>query len=312
MNNLYLIYGSNYGLIKREIDKIAHGENDVVSFDLSNEKVDEMLDEASCMSLFGTKKILVGQNAFFLTSTPVNVSHDIDYLTRYLTDKDHENVVILSVVSDKLDERKKIVKLLRQNAKVIYKEMIDEKDLPRFVINEFKNDGYEIDYSTARYFVNYVGQNVDIILSEIEKMVIYKDDDNKITMNDINNISCKGLNDNVFDLTDGIMKKDFKKVYECYKDLMFLKEEPIKIIALLANQFLLTYQAKLLSLSGKNSGEIASLLKVHPYRIKLALETDYSVDDLKDVLKKLHELDFNIKTGNLDKTFGLDSFLLHL
>lgn len=310
--NTYLIYGNDYGLIKREIDKLTNGVTDIVKYDLSTDKIDELLDDASCMSLFGDKKVLVGENALFLTTTTTNINHNLDYLTNYLNDDNHENIVILSVLTDKLDERKKIVKLLKEKSKVIYKELIDNKDLPSFIINEFNNEGYKIDYKTANYFVNYVGKNVDILLSEINKMIIFKDNDKNITINDIDEISSKAINDNVFDLSDAIMKKDFKRMYDCYNDLIILKEEPIKIIAMLGNQFNLVYQCKLLSSKGLSEKEIATSLSVHPYRVKLAIETDYMISELKDILIKLHNLDFEIKSGKVDKNVGFDNFLLHL
>lgn len=310
--NTYLIYGNDYGLIKREIDKLTNGVTDIVKYDLSTDKIDELLDDASCMSLFGDKKVLVGENALFLTTTSTSINHNLDYLTNYLNDDNHENIVILSVLTDKLDERKKIVKLLKEKSKVIYKELIDNKDLPSFIINEFNNEGYKIDYKTANYFVNYVGKNVDILLSEINKMIIFKDNDKNITINDIDEISSKAINDNVFDLSDAIMKKDFKRMYDCYNDLIILKEEPIKIIAMLGNQFNLVYQCKLLSSKGLSEKEIATSLSVHPYRVKLAIETDYMISELKDILIKLHNLDFEIKSGKVDKNVGFDNFLLHL
>ncbi|MGN1268253.1 MAG: DNA polymerase III subunit delta [Candidatus Aphodocola sp.] len=310
--NTYLIYGNDYGLIKREIDKLTNGVTDIVKYDLLTDKIDELLDDASCMSLFGDKKVLVGENALFLTTTSTSINHNLDYLTNYLNDDNHENIVILSVLTDKLDERKKIVKLLKEKSKVIYKELIDNKDLPSFIINEFNNEGYKIDYKTANYFVNYVGKNVDILLSEINKMIIFKDNDKNITINDIDEISSKAINDNVFDLSDAIMKKDFKRMYDCYNDLIILKEEPIKIIAMLGNQFNLVYQCKLLSSKGLSEKEIATSLSVHPYRVKLAIETDYMISELKDILIKLHNLDFEIKSGKVDKNVGFDNFLLHL
>lgn len=312
MNNVYLIYGNDYGLIKREIDKIKKDVNDVAKYDLSINKVDDLLDDASCMSLLDNKKILIGENALFLTTITNNINHDLDYLSNYLNDTSHDNIVILTVITDKLDERKKIVKLIKQTSKVINKSFIEDKNLPNFVIEEFKLEGYTIDFKTANYFVNYVGKNVDILISEIEKMIVYKEDDKLVTIKDINDISCRGFKDNIFDLTDGIMKRDFKKIYECYKDLIILGEEPIKIIALLANQFLLTYQVKLLNSNGKSSKEISDILKVHPYRVKLALETDYLTYELERILKRLHELDYNIKSGKLDKKVGLENFLLNI
>lgn len=312
MKDTYLIYGTDYSLIKREIDNIASGITDVVKYDLSVDKIDELLDDASCISLFGDKKVLVGENALFLTGANTNVNHNLDYLEKYVSETSHENIVIISVLSEKLDERKKIVKTLKKNVTVIKKEVIDEKDLSGFVSSEFKAKGYDIDYKTAKYFTDYVGKNVDILIAEINKMIIYKDTDKKITIEDINNISSKAFNDNVFDLCDAIMKKNFKKIFSCYNDLVSLKEEPIKIIALIGNQFNLVYQVKLLANEGKNSKDIASILAVHPYRVKLALETDYMLYELEDVLKKLHEIDYSIKSGKEDKNTCLENFLLHL
>lgn len=312
MSDIYLVYGADYGLIKREVDKLAKGFSDVVKYDLSVSKIDELLDDASCMSLFQSKKLLVGENALFLTSTNTSVAHDLDYLTNYLASEKHENVIVLTVNTDKLDERKKIVKLCKSKAKVIYKEIINEADLASFVVNEFVNQGFKIDYKTANYFVSFVGVNVDVILREIEKMKAYKDNDKTVTIKDVDDVSARAFKDNVFELSDGIMKKDYKKIFSCYHDLMILNEDAIKIIALLGSQFTLVYQSKLLSKEGLGQAAIAKLLKVHPYRIKLAMETDFKISELKDLIKKLHHLDYGIKSGVLDKNVGLENFLLQL
>ena len=312
MNNIYLIYGNDYGLIKKEIDKISSSFSDVVKYDLSVYKIDELLDDASCMSLFGDKKVLIGENALFLTSESTSINHDLNYLENYINDDNHENIVILYAISNKLDERKKIVKLLKEKANVIYKEEINDKNINYFVINEYKNYGYEIDFKTCKYFISIVGKNVDIILSEIKKMIIYKEDDKVITKKDIDLISSRAFNDNVFDLCDAIMKKDFKRVYACYSDLIVLKEEPIKIISNIGNQFFLTYQVKLLANKGKKESEIASILNVHPYRVKLALETDYMLYELEDILKEMYNLDYEIKSGKKDKFIAFENFLLQL
>ena len=310
--NTYLIYGNDYSLIKREIDKITKDINDVTTYDLSLEKVDNLLNDASVISMFGDKKVLIGENALFLSTTSSSINHDLDYLERYLEDDNHDNIVIFTLNENKLDERKKIVKLLKKRATVIHKDVIKDKDLPDFVRDEFSNNGYKIDYKTASYFVLYAGSNTDILISEINKMMMYKDDDKAIKIEDINEITSKKINDNIFDLSNAIMDKDFKKMYECYNDLMTLKEEPIKIIAMLGSSFTLVYQCKLLYNDGKRQNEIADILKVHPYRVKLAIENNYKINNIKEILKKLHNLDYEIKSGKIDKTVALDNFLLHL
>ena len=312
MNNFYLIYGIDYSLLKREIDKITSTIEDVSTYDLSVSPVDVLLDDACLISMFGDKKVLIGENALFLTGAKSSIEHNIDYLTKYINDDNNENIVILTVLESKLDERKKIVKLINEKCKVIFKPAIDDKNLSGFVTEEFKSNGYKIDYKTADFFVDYIGKNVDILLSEINKMILYKENDKTITKEDVLDISSKGFKDNIFDLTDGIMKKDFKKVYECYKDLIIVGEDEIKIISLLGNQFNLIYQSKLLEKKGKLYKDIASILDVHPYRVKLALETDFLIYELEDIIKKLHVLDYKIKSGVIDKSIGLENFLLHL
>lgn len=311
MNNVYLIYGSDYGLIKREIDKLTNGISDIVKYDLSISKIDEVLDDACLISIFGDKKVVIGENALFLTTESNDVNHNIDYLINYINDN-NQNIVILTVSTEKLDERKKIVKLFKEKVNVIYKKQIDQKKLDEFVIEEFKINGYEIDSKTAKYFVDYIGKNVDILISEIKKMIDYKEENKKINIEDIDNISSKGFKDNFFDLADGIMKKDFKKIYECYNDLITIGMDPVKIVSSLGSHFLYIYQVKLLSSEGKNSMQIENILKMHSYRVKLALESDFMLSELEDYLKRLHELDVNIKKNSENKFIGLENFLLHL
>lgn len=312
MYDVYLIYGEDYNLVNQEIKNICKDYDDVIHYDLNEEKIDTLLNDASCISIFGDKKVIIGDNALFLTGSSTDGLGDYSYLEKYLLSTAHQNIVIFTVLSDKLDERKKIVKLLKNNAKVIYKEKIEEKKLPAYVVSLFKKYEYNIDLKTADYFVTYVGKNIDIIISEIEKMILYKEDEKNISIEDINNICCKALNDNVFDLCDGILKKDFKKIYSCYSDLLELKMEPSIIISIISNQFLFMYQVKVLKQEGKSSAEIAKLLNAHPYRVSLNFNTDYMVYELEDVLKKLYDLDYDIKRGKKDRFTALDTFFLNL
>ena len=311
MKNVYLIYGSNYELIKREIDNIVKDITDVVKYDLQLSPVDEVIDDASMISLFGEKKVVIAENAMFLTTNKSSVDHNIDYLISFLNNHNSENIVIFTCYDDKLDERKKVVKLFREKATVIYKKEVTKKDIPSFVISEFKNMGYIIDYKTASYFSDYVGENIDIIISEINKMTLYKADDKQITIKDINDISSKAFKDNIFDFLDAVQKRNYKKMFECYDDLKIIGEEPIKIISMLGKQLFLIYQVKLLS-KNNTQDDIANILKIHPYRVKLALESDFLEYELTDLIKKLHNLDYEIKSGKKDKDHAFESFLLKL
>ena len=58
--------------------------------------------------------------------------------------------------------------------------------------------------------------------------------------------------------------------------------------------------------------DIKNELNAHEYRIMCALNYDFMLYEIKDIIKKLHELDINIKTGNKDAGELLELFLLTL
>ena len=89
-------------------------------------------------------------------------------------------------------------------------------------------------------------------------------------------------------------------------------EEPIKIIILLASQFRIMYQTKELLKRGMSKNDIASTLKIHPYRVEIAMQQGRKYDSktLLKYLNNLADLDINIKTVKTNKYLALEMFIL--
>ena len=83
---------------------------------------------------------------------------------------------------------------------------------------------------------------------------------------------------------------------------------------MLANQFRIMYQSKQLLKKGYSEREIANLLEIHEFRVKKALEKGrkYSSDEILKKLEDLADLDYQIKSGQLDKNIGLELFILNM
>lgn len=94
--------------------------------------------------------------------------------------------------------------------------------------------------------------------------------------------------------------------------MLKINEEPLKIIIILANQFRIMYQSKELLKKGYTEKDIASILKIHPYRVKLAIQNgrSYSSKTLLKYLNDLADIDIGIKTGKLNKDLALELFIL--
>ena len=311
---VYLLYGTVDYLINKTIDKIISDnkidEFNINKYDLTNSLLTDIINDASSMSLFSDKKIIIVNNAYIFTGNNKKyLEQDTLELEKYLNNINDNTILIFNVNSEKLDERKKITKLIKKNGLVKDFNCIDNISL---VKNLF--DDYSISNDNVKYLISRVGDDSSLLASEIEKIKIYKNEDKTITFDDITNLTTKSLEVNNFKLIDAIINKNKAEAFNLYQDRIKLNEEPIAIIISLANQIRIMYQVKQLYLNGYTENNIASILKIHPYRVKLASQNakKYDSNILLNYLKQLADLDINIKTGKVDKTLGLELFIITL
>lgn len=311
MNKVYLIYGEEPYFIDKEISKLVEKFNDyeVVSYDMFENNISDALEDALMGSLFSSNKLIICKNSTFLTGSKCDIEHKTDDLLKYLS-MDSDNVLALTVITDKLDTRKKVVKELNK-FNIIKIDKLKPYEFNKFVINYCKDNGYKINDSAVKLFLEKLTDNLYIITSELDKLFLYKDD-NIITIDDIKLVTSKVVNTNIFDLVNAIVEKNIDKALEVYDDLMIINEEEIKLIVTLANQFRLIYQVKNMFKSGYTEFDISKILDVHPYRIKLANGVNVSMNEVLKYLKDLSLLDENIKTGKIDKRIGFEKFILSL
>ena len=304
---VYLLYGTEDFEIEEEIKKLSKDidEMNISKYDLNNDMLSLALEDAKTISLFGDKKLVIVDNAIMFTDS---TSKDSELIEEYLNHINENTTLVLIVHNDKLDTRKKITKLIKKVGKV--QEFNDELDTTSLVRRLFKD--YNIDYKTIQLFIDRVGNNPLIIQSEINKIKIYKDNDKNITEEDILNLTAKLIEIDIFKLIDYIVRKNKEKALELYYEMLKMNEEPIKIVVILANQFRIMYQSKELLKKGYSEKDIASTLKIHPYRVKLAIQNsrNYTSDILLKNLNALADIDIGIKTGTINKDLALELFIL--
>lgn len=314
--NIYLIYGAERHLIEKKIDEIVNSffcDNDknIIKYDMLEVNIDDAIEDLRTVSLFEDKKIIVCENCYFLTAAKSNNEQDLKMLLKIM-DSEIDNILILTVNEEKLDERKKIVKELKNKSNVICYSKLKKDELRDYINDSFSKDKYKIEDYCVNLMIDIIGEDLDFIVNEIEKLKLCKFDEKEILEEDIENLCSKKLNDNIFDLVDAVISRDIERSLGLYEDLLVINEEPIKMIAVIANQFRLAYQTKSMSKDGYNEYEISKHLEVHPYRVKLANEirTDESV--LLYYLEKLADLDLKIKTGEVDRNIAFEMFLMEI
>lgn len=313
---MYVLYGTEEFLIKREITKIKeehHIEDvNISTYNLEETKIEEIIDDASTISLFSDNKMIICENAYIFTGTTNKKlpEQNMQILEEYISHENEDTILIFTVIKDKLDERKKIVKRLKEQKKL--KEFNKPSNIYEFIVKEA--DEYQISKENQKLLLDRIGDNLYTIHQEIEKLKQYKDTDKAITKDDILNVTVKNVDIDIFNLIDSIVSKQKEKALESYNEMLKLGEEPIKIIIMLANQFRIMYQARNLYKKGYSEKDIASLLNIHPYRIKLALNKSQTFTDevLLEYIEALSDLDIQIKKGTVSKDLCLELFILKI
>ena len=112
MNNIYLIYGLEEYLIKKEISKIIEKSNviedNIIRYNLNNVNISDVIEEACTVSLFDSKKVIICEECSFLTSeNKKEINHDIESLTKYINNPFEDVIIIFTIAEEKLDDRKK-------------------------------------------------------------------------------------------------------------------------------------------------------------------------------------------------------------
>ena len=262
--------------------------------------------------MFTDKKVIIVNNSYIFTgqSKKGQIEQNLEALEKYINNPNIDTLLIFISDSEKLDERKKIVKLIKQ--KGIVKEFNTTTNI-NSIVKSFFND-YKISDSSITKLINRVGNNLPLLEEEAEKLKLYKDDIKEINDEDILKITNKNVDLDIFKLIDNIIMKNKKVAIETYNEMIKYGEEPIKILIMIASQIRLMYQTKLLYKKGYTEKDSASLLGIHPYRVKLATEKGrkYTESDLLMYLDNLADLDSKIKQSNVDKKMAIELFILKI
>ena len=299
MNNLYFIESNNYDLIRIKINEILTKHNlsqdNLIIYDMEETNISEAIINLDTCNLFDDVKAVLCNNSTFLTSNKCEINHNINLLEKYLNNPHNENILIITAY--KLDNKKKIAKLIKEKCQIIDTNI----DLAKFV--KEKTYGYKIDDTTIRYFLTNIDNNLSNAINELDKLMMFKESTKEITKNDIDLITIKKIECNIYELIDAIICKNKKKSLIIYNEMINYGEDVFKILIALANQIRLIYQVKVLK--DLSDDEICSKLNLKNGRQVVALRykiNNYASNDLIDYLHKLSIIDEELKTGkSIDK-----------
>ena len=224
------------------------------------------------------------------------------------------SIVVFASTYEKLDERKKITKLLKKKAEVIEGKKLNERELFGWVQQQTRKNDVQMDNHAITQFISLVGSDLMNINTELDKMMLYVHDTKIINEDIVKRLTSRSLEQNIFELLDHVVRRKMEEAFRIYYDLRKQNEEPIKILALLTSQFRLIYQVKNLYKKGYGQQQVAKTLKVHPFRVKLASgqANSFSDESLQKIISLLADTDEQLKTGSSGREVAVEMFLFKL
>ncbi|RIO40161.1 DNA polymerase III subunit delta, partial [Staphylococcus nepalensis] len=193
-------------------------------------------------------------------------------------------------------------------------EQMSEEELKNWIKSQLHENYKDIKQDALELILELTGVNFNVIKQEIEKLILFLGERTTINKQDVHQIVNRSLEQNVFLLTEYIQKNKKTEAIQLVKDLTAMKEEPIKLLALVTSNYRLFYQSKILGQKGYSGQQIAKTINVHPYRVKLALNQarHYQLESLLNIIDNCAETDYKLKSSYMDKQLILELFILSL
>jgi len=308
VSNLNLLIGEDKKLIDFNLfeilNKIEYDENNKIIYDMNVNSFMDVLDEASTVSMFSSVKVIIVNN---LVIDNIN-DNELNYLEKYINNKEKDVYIIL--ICNKVDTRKKNFKLFKDNFKIIDVDKIDTSNIYDYVRDKVKDRGYKISSMDIDYLVSKIGNDINNINQELEKLFIYKIDNKVLSREDIDLLVFDNIDNVIYEFSNAIMDNDNDKVKKMYDKFMLDNVSIDYLISTLAASFRTSLIIKLLHNRSMSNQDIAKIINKKEFFVKKSLDRlyQYSLEDLSDYIRKLAMIDRDIKSGK-DNVSKFELFL---
>ena len=235
---------------------------------------------------------------------------DIDKLEAYIDKPQPSTVFVVAYKEKKVDGRSKLAKMLKEKAELYTTKKMYDNQLPEWTAGLIHSKGYEITQKALLLLVDHIGNDLNRINNEIEKLLVNLAGRATITEDDIERYVGISKEYNVFELQDAFARRDGVKAIRIIQYFEGNpKAGPIQLILpSIYNFFSKAYM--ILAQPGADEKGIAAAIGVNPYFVKdyLAAVRNYGYEGIESGLLLLHT--YNLKSIGIGSVNAEDGSLL--
>jgi DNA polymerase-3 subunit delta len=235
---------------------------------------------------------------------------DIDKLEAYIDKPLASTVFVVAYKEKKVDGRSKLAKLLKEKAELYTTRKLYDNQLPEWTAELIRQKGYGIAQKALLLLVDHIGNDLNRINNEVDKLLVNLAGRKEISEDDIERYVGISKEYNVFELQDAFAKKDRAKAIRIIQYFEGNpKAGPIQLILpSIYNFFSKVYM--IFGQPARDEKGVAAAIGVNPYFAKdyLAALRNYDYAGIEQGLLLLHV--YNLKSVGVGSAGVEDASLL--
>jgi DNA polymerase-3 subunit delta len=315
---IYLIFGKATFLSKKKLKEIIEErknflkENLIVceffgrDFDFSDFKREILSD-----SLFGQKKLILLKSAFLNQKFKEEFLKEGKKLIK-------EDQILIFFEEDGVRRDDPLFKFIKKEGQIYEFKPPKKSEVRKTIQQELLKNHYKIEPPALEMLIDFIGNDLWRLFSELKKLMAYKDKEKLIKKEDISLLIRPKIDINIFKTIDAIAQKDKKAALNFIYQHLKKGDSPLYLLTMISFQFrnLLMIKEKEETLGENVSpAQLKQIFKeIHPFVIEKSFRQakKFSLDRLKKIYRKIFQIDLAIKTGKLQPEEGLELLILDL
>lgn len=315
---IYLFTGTSEIFIKNRMNRIIQSFNKyeytIIKYDMETTSLSTVLSDAITVPFLEELKIIILKNPKFLTKSATSTKDEIKAMLKYLKSPCDSTLLIIDATNTVINQSNEIYKMLKNVARIIDYPDPEEIELKGWIVRSFDANGIDIKDDALTLLLEYIGDDQARLSQEIDKLSSYVGKGGTIRKEDIKLLVPKNINNEIYLLIKAIINHDLALTNQIYDNLITHTKDSLTIFSLISNKFKELLSTYRLLKYGYSQSDIAKFYNVSTGKAYYIVQEAraFKLSDLEFYIDKLAELDYQIKSGKLDKTIGLELLLLKL
>ena len=262
----------------------------------------EVVNACSRYPMFAQRQVVILKEA--------QQMRDIDKLENYIANPLASTVMVVSYKGKTIDGRSKLAKLIKQHGEVLTAKKLYENQLPGWTNDFIQQKGYTINPRALNLLVDHIGNDLNRIANEFEKVSMNLGARKDIIEDDIEKYVGISKEYNVFELQQALSNKDLAKAITI---IQYFEGNPKAAPIQMLLPALYNHFSKVLTvfqMPDKTEKALRPMFYNNPYAARQALETvlNYSYSGVERTLMLLHE--YNLKSVGIQSVGIPDASLM--